>query len=128
MESLGIYAKTDAIDAKALADFAVANVARLQPLAGKILNQSLRALILQHPFDLRGLVRPQPAIVRDVQMHPARNAVVHVDLQRVLENEKLNTLLGSMVSAMKAGTVSGWTTSGEAIGPRQFAAAATVLP
>jgi large subunit ribosomal protein L25 len=31
----------------------------------------------------------QAAIVRDVQMHPARNAVVHVDLQRVVENEKL---------------------------------------
>jgi len=31
----------------------------------------------------------QPAIVRDVQMHPARNAVVHVDLQRVVESEKL---------------------------------------
>jgi large subunit ribosomal protein L25 len=31
----------------------------------------------------------QPAIVRDVQMHPARNAVVHVDLQRVIETEKL---------------------------------------
>jgi large subunit ribosomal protein L25 len=31
----------------------------------------------------------QPAIVRDVQMHPARNAVVHVDLQRVVETEKL---------------------------------------
>jgi large subunit ribosomal protein L25 len=31
----------------------------------------------------------QPAIVRDVQMHPAKNAVVHVDLQRVLESEKL---------------------------------------
>jgi large subunit ribosomal protein L25 len=31
----------------------------------------------------------QPAIVRDVQMHPARNAVVHVDLQRVIESEKL---------------------------------------
>src|ERR1700759_2185994 len=30
-----------------------------------------------------------PAIVRDVQMHPAKNAVVHVDLQRVIENEKL---------------------------------------
>jgi large subunit ribosomal protein L25 len=29
----------------------------------------------------------QPAIVKDVQMHPARNAVVHVDLQRVIENE-----------------------------------------
>jgi large subunit ribosomal protein L25 len=32
---------------------------------------------------------PQPAIVRDVQMHPARNAVVHVDLQRVVEGEML---------------------------------------
>jgi large subunit ribosomal protein L25 len=31
----------------------------------------------------------QPAIIRDVQMHPARNAVVHVDLQRVVEGEKL---------------------------------------
>jgi large subunit ribosomal protein L25 len=31
----------------------------------------------------------QPAIVRDVQMHPARNAVVHVDLQRVVEGEQL---------------------------------------
>jgi large subunit ribosomal protein L25 len=30
-----------------------------------------------------------PAIVRDVQMHPAKNSVVHVDLQRVSENEKL---------------------------------------
>jgi large subunit ribosomal protein L25 len=31
----------------------------------------------------------QPAIIRDVQMHPARNSVVHVDLQRVVETEKL---------------------------------------
>ena len=29
----------------------------------------------------------QEAIVKDVQMHPARNVVVHVDLQRVIENE-----------------------------------------
>jgi large subunit ribosomal protein L25 len=35
----------------------------------------------------------QPAIVRDVQMHPARNAVVHVDLQRVIENEMLKIRL-----------------------------------
>jgi large subunit ribosomal protein L25 len=35
----------------------------------------------------------QPAIVRDVQMHPARNAVVHVDLQRVVESEKLRIRL-----------------------------------
>lgn len=33
------------------------------------------------------------AIVRDVQMHPARNAVVHIDLQRVVESEKLKILL-----------------------------------
>jgi len=31
----------------------------------------------------------QEAIVKDVQMHPARNVVVHVDLQRVLENEPI---------------------------------------
>jgi large subunit ribosomal protein L25 len=29
------------------------------------------------------------AIVKDVQMHPARNLVVHVDLQRVVESEKI---------------------------------------
>jgi large subunit ribosomal protein L25 len=37
--------------------------------------------------------QPQPAIVRDVQMHPARNSVVHVDLQRVVENEALKIRL-----------------------------------
>jgi large subunit ribosomal protein L25 len=37
--------------------------------------------------------QPQPAIVRDVQMHPARNAVVHMDLQRVLENAPLKIRL-----------------------------------
>jgi large subunit ribosomal protein L25 len=31
----------------------------------------------------------QAAILKDVQRHPARNAVLHVDLQRVLENEKI---------------------------------------
>lgn len=31
----------------------------------------------------------QAAIVKDVQMHPARNVVVHVDLQRVVENERI---------------------------------------
>src|SRR5215475_14481354 len=31
----------------------------------------------------------QEAIVKDVQMHPARNVVVHVDLQRVIESEKI---------------------------------------
>ena len=35
----------------------------------------------------------QEAIVKDVQMHPARNVVVHVDLQRVTENEQLRIKL-----------------------------------
>jgi len=35
----------------------------------------------------------QAAIVKDVQMHPARNAIVHVDLQRVVESEKIRIRL-----------------------------------
>jgi large subunit ribosomal protein L25 len=33
--------------------------------------------------------KKQPAIIKDIQMHPARNVVVHVDLQRVVESEKI---------------------------------------
>jgi large subunit ribosomal protein L25 len=35
----------------------------------------------------------QEAIVKDVQMHPARNVVVHVDLQRVVESEQIRIRL-----------------------------------
>jgi len=35
----------------------------------------------------------QAAIVKDLQMHPARNQVLHVDLQRVLEDEKIRIRL-----------------------------------
>jgi large subunit ribosomal protein L25 len=35
----------------------------------------------------------QEAIVKDVQMHPAKNVVVHVDLQRVVEDEKIRIRL-----------------------------------
>jgi large subunit ribosomal protein L25 len=35
----------------------------------------------------------QEAIVKDVQMHPARNVVVHVDLQRIVENEMIRISL-----------------------------------
>jgi large subunit ribosomal protein L25 len=37
--------------------------------------------------------RTQEAIIKDVQMHPARNLVVHVDLQRVVESEKIRIRL-----------------------------------
>jgi large subunit ribosomal protein L25 len=35
----------------------------------------------------------QEAIIKDVQLHPARNVVVHVDLQRVIENEQIRLKL-----------------------------------
>jgi large subunit ribosomal protein L25 len=35
----------------------------------------------------------QAAIVKDLQMHPAKNQVVHLDLQRVLETEKIRIRL-----------------------------------
>jgi large subunit ribosomal protein L25 len=35
----------------------------------------------------------QEAIVKDIQMHPARHSVVHVDLQRVVPNEKIRIRL-----------------------------------
>jgi large subunit ribosomal protein L25 len=37
--------------------------------------------------------RTQEAIVKDIQMHPAKNVVVHVDLQRVIENERIRIRL-----------------------------------
>ena len=33
--------------------------------------------------------KPQAAIVKDVQMHPARHQIVHLDLQRVVESEPI---------------------------------------
>jgi large subunit ribosomal protein L25 len=37
--------------------------------------------------------KTQEAIIKDIQMHPAKNVVVHVDLQRVVENEKIRIKL-----------------------------------
>jgi len=56
-----------------------------QQLLQLIGNEKFYSSIINVNVDAQG----QPAIVRDVQMHPAKNAVVHVDLQRVLEEEKL---------------------------------------
>jgi large subunit ribosomal protein L25 len=35
----------------------------------------------------------QPVILKDLQRHPAKNQVLHVDLQRVLENEKIRMMI-----------------------------------
>jgi large subunit ribosomal protein L25 len=37
--------------------------------------------------------RSQEAIIKDIQMHPAKNLVVHVDLQRVVANEAIRIRL-----------------------------------
>ncbi|MDB6043173.1 MAG: ribosomal protein [Gammaproteobacteria bacterium] len=37
--------------------------------------------------------RTQEAIVKDIQMHPAKNLVVHVDLLRVVESEPIRIML-----------------------------------
>ncbi|MEM1263012.1 MAG: 50S ribosomal protein L25/general stress protein Ctc [Pseudomonadota bacterium] len=33
--------------------------------------------------------RTQPAIVKDIQRHPAKQQILHIDLQRVLEDERI---------------------------------------
>ncbi|HTY48909.1 MAG TPA: 50S ribosomal protein L25/general stress protein Ctc [Steroidobacteraceae bacterium] len=56
-----------------------------QNLLTMIDNEKFYSSIVQ----LKVADQTQEAIVKDVQMHPARNIVLHVDLQRVLENEQL---------------------------------------
>jgi len=55
----------------------------------------------------------QAAVLKDVQRHPARNAVLHVDLQRVLENETIRVAIplhfkgdGASPGVKKGGVVS----------------------
>lgn len=56
-----------------------------QKLLGLIENEKFYSSIVSVNFGSE----KQPAIVKDVQMHPAKNAIVHLDLQRVVESEKI---------------------------------------
>ena len=65
-----------------------------EPRAITLNHQKLMTLIDNEKFysSIIHLVvgdKKQAAIVKDLQMHPARNAIVHVDMQRVSENEKI---------------------------------------
>ena len=60
-----------------------------QKLLTMIDNEKFYSSIVQ----LKVANETQEAIVKDVQMHPAKNLVVHLDMQRVLENEKLRIRL-----------------------------------
>ena len=68
--------------------------AHVEPTRLSLEHHKLLALVADEKFyssiiSVSVGTQKQPVIVKDVQMHPARNAVVHVDLQRVLENEKI---------------------------------------
>ena len=60
--------------------------------------QNLLTMIADERF-YSSIVRPkigeatEDAIIKDVQMHPAKNLVVHVDLQRVVESERIRIRL-----------------------------------
>ncbi|MCS6948072.1 MAG: 50S ribosomal protein L25/general stress protein Ctc [Steroidobacteraceae bacterium] len=60
-----------------------------QKLLGLIDNERFFSSII----NLRVGELTQAAIVKDLQMHPARNAVLHVDLQRIVETEKIRIRL-----------------------------------
>lgn len=68
----------------------------------------------------------QPAIVKDVQMHPARNMVVHVDLQRVDENEKIRIHLP--IHFRNESTAPGVKTQGGVVSHRISDVEVTCLP
>ena len=66
----------------------------VEPRAISLDHQKMMTLIDNERFyssiiNLKVGDKSQAAIVKDLQMHPARNAIVHVDLQRVLETEKI---------------------------------------
>lgn len=68
--------------------------AHVEPTRLALEHHKLMALVTDEKFyssiiSVKVGGQQQPAVVKDVQMHPARNAVLHVDLQRVLENEKI---------------------------------------
>jgi large subunit ribosomal protein L25 len=65
-----------------------------EPRAITLNHQKLMTLIDNEKFysSIINLVvgdKKQAAIVKDLQMHPARNAIVHLDMQRVVESEKI---------------------------------------
>jgi large subunit ribosomal protein L25 len=61
-------------------------------------HQNLLTLLVNERFfstilELKIKGETQPAIVKDVQRHPAKNQILHMDLQRVLENEQIRMMI-----------------------------------
>jgi large subunit ribosomal protein L25 len=67
---------------------------RLEPRQITLDHQNLLTLLVNEKFFSTILAlkingETQTAILKDVQRHPAKNQILHMDLQRVLENEKV---------------------------------------
>jgi len=65
-----------------------------EPRALTVSHQKLTLLLDNERFystimNLKVGDQTQAAILKDVQRHPAKNAILHLDLQRVVENEKI---------------------------------------
>jgi large subunit ribosomal protein L25 len=65
-----------------------------EPRAITLDHQKLMTLVDNEKFyssiiNLKVGDKLQAAIVKDLQMHPAKNSIVHVDMQRVVETEKI---------------------------------------
>ena len=64
--------------------------ARMLSFSSEILNRRLEdPTFRSRVLNIRVGDKSQPAIVKDVQRHPSRNAVLHIDLQRVREEETI---------------------------------------
>ena len=60
-----------------------------EALARRLEDPTFRARVL----NIRVGDKSQPAIVKDVQRHPARNTVLHIDLQRVRDEETIRMVV-----------------------------------
>ena len=64
--------------------------ARMLSFSSEILNRRLEdPTFRSRVLNIRVGDKSQPAIVKDVQRHPSRNAVLHIDLQRVRDEETI---------------------------------------
>ncbi len=64
--------------------------ARMLSFSSEILNRRLEdPTFRSRVLNVRVGDKSQPAIVKDVQRHPARNTVLHIDLQRVRDEETI---------------------------------------
>ena len=64
--------------------------ARILSFSSEILNRRLEdPTFRSRVLNIRVGDKSQPAIVKDVQRHPARNTILHIDLQRVRDEESI---------------------------------------